>query len=171
MSATDEFVAQCVATVTTSPEPTATRDVVEQAVRDQSLVSELSLDPGVRILHGSEDLTILHVVMSGRPVGAGDPIPHNHLIWAMIGVTHGSEHNQLFRRAIDSIKPSSEHVVEAGSVFFMDQDAIHAVKNPSTEQVSSALHVYGGDLIGAAKSMWCEPYMSELPFDFQVVGS
>ena len=54
----------------------------------------------------------------------------------------------------------------------MDQDAIHAVKNPSTEQVSSALHVYGGDLIGAPKSMWCEPDQSELPFDFfRVTGS
>ena len=90
----------------------------------------------------------------------------------MIGVTHGSEHNQLFRRTADVIEPSGQHVIEAGRVFFMDHDTIHAVKNPSTEQVSSALHVYGGDLIGAPKSMWCEPDQSELPFDFfRVTGS
>jgi predicted metal-dependent enzyme (double-stranded beta helix superfamily) len=40
-------------------------------------------------LHSAEDLTILHVVMAERPVGAGRPIPHNHLMWALIGVTYG----------------------------------------------------------------------------------
>ena len=35
-----------------------------------------------------------------------------------------------------------------------DEDAIHSVKNPSSDQPSGALHVYGGDLIGAEKSMW-----------------
>jgi len=172
VSATDDFVARCVATVTTEREPAATREVVEQALRDQLVVEDLSLDPGVRILHASEDLTILHVVMSERPVGAGDPIPHNHLMWAMIGVTHGREHNRLFRRHADTIEASGEHVIESGDVLFMDEDTIHSVKNPSTEHVSSALHVYGGDLIGAAKTMWCEPGLSELPFDFfRVIGS
>jgi predicted metal-dependent enzyme (double-stranded beta helix superfamily) len=172
MSATDEFIAQCVGTVTTDQELSATREVMERALHDQSIARELSLDAGVRILHSSKDLTILHVVMSERPVGAGDPIPHNHSMWAMIGVTHGNEYNQLFRRAADTIKPSSEHVIDAGSVFFLDEDAIHAVKNPSTDHVSSALHVYGGDLLNASKTMWCEPDLSELPFDlFRVIGS
>jgi predicted metal-dependent enzyme (double-stranded beta helix superfamily) len=172
MNATDEFIARCLATVTTGQEPAATVEVVKQFLRDQSIARNLSLDEGVRILHNSEDLTILHVVMSKRPVGVGDPIPHNHSMWAAVGVTHGSEHNKLFRRSDDTIEPSGEHVIEAGSVFFMDKDTIHSVKNPSTEHVSSALHVYGGDLIGTAKSMWCEPDLSESPFDFlQVVGS
>jgi predicted metal-dependent enzyme (double-stranded beta helix superfamily) len=172
MSVTDEFIARCVATVTTGQEPAATVEVVEQALRDQSIARDLSLDEGVRILHNSENLTILHVVMSKRAAGIGDPIPHNHSMWAAVGVTHGSEHNQLFRRSDDTIEPSGVHVIEAGSVFFMDEDTIHSVKNPSAEHVSSALHVYGGDLIGAAKSMWCAPGLNESPFDFlQVVGS
>jgi predicted metal-dependent enzyme (double-stranded beta helix superfamily) len=46
------------------------------------------------------------------------------------------------------------------------------VKNPSSERLSSALHVYGGDLIGAAKNMWCEPDRNEEPFGFaRVIGS
>jgi len=172
MSATDEFIARCVATVATDQEPAATREVVEQALRDQSVAKELSLDAGVRVLHGGEDLTILHVVMPERPVGAGNPVPHNHCMWALIGVTHGSEHNRFFRRAADTIESSSEQVIEAGEVLVMDADAIHAVKNPSTNRCSSALHVYGGDLIGAAKTMWCEADLSELPFDFlRVIGS
>jgi len=40
MSAAEEFVARCVATVTIGPEPAATREVVEQALRDQSLAGE-----------------------------------------------------------------------------------------------------------------------------------
>ncbi len=34
------------------------------------------------------------------------------------------------------------------------------------------LHVYGGDLIGTTKTMWCDPNFSEEPFDlFRVVAS
>ena len=172
MSAAEQFIDRCVTAVATERDPTATREVVEQALRDRSLAKERPLDAGVRVLHGGEDLTILHVVMPERPVSAGNPIPHNHLMWAVIGVTHGSEHNQLYRRTAHTIEISSERVAEAGEVLVLDEDAIHAVKNPSTTGLSSALHVYGGDLVAAAKTMWCEPDLREAPFDFlRVIGS
>jgi predicted metal-dependent enzyme (double-stranded beta helix superfamily) len=112
------------------------------------------------------------VVMPERPVGAGDPIPHNHRIWAIIGVTHGSEKNEFFQRSEHTIEPLGGRVVTEGEVIVMNDEAIHSVKNPSTLRLSSALHVYGGDLIGAAKAMWCDPDLSEQPFDmFRVIGS
>jgi len=46
------------------------------------------------------------VVMAERPAGAGRPIPHNHLMWALIGVTHGSEENEFFRRSGPTVEPS-----------------------------------------------------------------
>ena len=172
MSATEEFVARCVSAVAADGRSDATREVVEQAVHDRRLTEELSLDPGVRLLHNGEDVTVLHVVMAERPLGAGEPIPHNHLMWAVIGVTHGSEQNAFFERSEHTIKPSNGRVVTEGEVIVMDKDTIHSVKNPSTSRLSSALHIYGGDLIGAEKTMWCDPGLSEQPFDlFQVIGS
>lgn len=106
MNATEEFVAHCSAAVKEDRGPGATKEVIERAVRDRCLIEELPLEAGVTVLHGAEDLTILHVVMAERPVGAGNPIPHNHLMWALIGVMHGSEENEFFRRSEHTIEPS-----------------------------------------------------------------
>jgi hypothetical protein len=95
LSVTEEFVAQCSAAVLEGTGPSATKEVVERAVRDGRLIEELPHEAGVQVFHSAEDLTILHVVMAERPVGAGNPIPHNHLMWALIGVTHGSEENEF----------------------------------------------------------------------------
>ena len=124
------------------------------------------------MLHGGEDLTILHVVMPKRPAGAGDPIPHNHRMSAVIGVMYGSEENAFFDFSTQTLEPAGGRVLAEGEVLVMDNNTIHSVKNPSSELPTSALHVYSGDLIAAEKSMWCEPDQSEQPFDFfRVVGS
>jgi predicted metal-dependent enzyme (double-stranded beta helix superfamily) len=167
LSAIEEFVAQCSAAVKEDRGPSATKEVVGRAVRDRALLKELPLEAGVKVLHGAEDLTILHVVMAERPVGAGSPIPHNHLMWAVIGVTHGSEENEFFRRSGKTIEPSgSGRVIGESEVLMMGDSTIHSVRNPSSERLSSALHVYGGNLIAAEKTMWCEPDWAEEPFDF-----
>ena len=106
LGAIDEFVAQCSIAVKEDSGPGAAKEVVERAVRDQHLLEELPLEADVKILHSAEDLTILHVVMAERPAGAGCPIPHNHMMWALIGVTHGSEENEFFRRSGQTIEPS-----------------------------------------------------------------
>jgi predicted metal-dependent enzyme (double-stranded beta helix superfamily) len=173
LSATEDFVAQCSSAIKEDDGPSATKEIVERALRDRRLLEELPLKADVNVLHGGEDLTILHVVMAERPAGAGRPIPHNHLMWALIGVTHGSEENEFFRRSGRTIEPSgSGRVINEGEVFMMGDKTIHSVKNPSSGRVSSALHVYGGNLIAAEKTMWCEPDWVEEPFDlFRVIAS
>ena len=173
MGAIEEFVARCSAAVKEDRGPSATKEVVERAVRDRGLLEEMPLEAGVKVLHGTEDLTILHVVMAERPVGAGSPIPHNHLMWALIGVTHGSEENEFFRRSGKTIEPSgSGRVIGEGEVLMMGDSTIHSVRNPSRERLSSALHVYGGNLIAAEKTMWCDPSGNGEPFDlFRVIAS
>jgi predicted metal-dependent enzyme (double-stranded beta helix superfamily) len=173
MSALEEFVEQCSTAVKEDDGVRATKEVVERAVRDRPLLGELPLSADVKVLHSAEDLTILHVVMAERPVSAGRPIPHNHLMWAVIGVTHGKEENEFFRRSGPTIEPSgSGRVIGEGEVLMMGDNTIHSVKNPPSECLSSALHVYGGNLIAAEKTMWCEPYWAEEPFDlFRVLAS
>ena len=91
-------------------------------------------------------------------------------MWAVIGVLRGGEDNEFFRRSGNTIEPSGGRVLGEGDVLAMGKDTIHAVKNPSTAWSSSALHVYGGDLIGTARSMWCEPDRCEYPYDFARVA-
>ena len=75
MSAAEEFIARCSAAVKEDRGPSAAKEVVERAVRDRTLIDELPLEVGVNVLHGAEDLTILHVVMAERPAGAGNRFP------------------------------------------------------------------------------------------------
>jgi predicted metal-dependent enzyme (double-stranded beta helix superfamily) len=173
VSATEDFVAQCSAAVKEDRGASAVKEVLERAVRDHRLIGDLPVEPGVTVVHGADDLTILHVVMAERPAGAGNPIPHNHRLWAAIGVVHGSEHNEFFRRSADTIEPSGTgRVITEGEVLMMGDDTIHSVKNPSSDCFSSALHVYGGNLIAAEKTMWCDPDWTPEPFDlFRVIAS
>jgi predicted metal-dependent enzyme (double-stranded beta helix superfamily) len=173
LSATEEFVAQCSAAVKEDHGASAVKEVVERAVRDGRLIDELPVEAGVTVVHGAEDLTILHVVMAERPAGAGNPIPHNHRLWAAIGVVHGSEQNEFFRRSGGTIEPSGKgRVIGEGDVLMMGDDTIHSVKNPSSDRLSSALHVYGGNLLATEKTMWCDPDWTAEPFDFfRVIGS
>jgi predicted metal-dependent enzyme (double-stranded beta helix superfamily) len=53
----------------------------------------------------------------------------------------------------------------------MGDDTIHAIRNPLDHSALAAIHVYGGDLIGAARSMWTRPSYDEQPYDdTKVVG-
>jgi predicted metal-dependent enzyme (double-stranded beta helix superfamily) len=173
VTAIEEFVAECSAAVQEHRGVTASKEVLERAVRDRRLIEELPLEAGVTVVHGADDLTILHVVMAKRPAGAGNPIPHDHRLWAAIGVVYGSEENEFFRRAGGTIEPSGRgRVIAEGEVLTMGDDTIHSVKNPSSERLSSALHVYGGNLIAADKTMWCDPNWTAEPFDlFRVIAS
>jgi predicted metal-dependent enzyme (double-stranded beta helix superfamily) len=170
LSATEEFVTQCLDAVRADRAAGAATEAVERAVRDRRLTEELSDETGIRTLHRGDDLTILHVVIPMRAVGAPSPVPHDHLMWAVIGILHGGEDNAFFRRSGHMIEPSGGRVLAEDDVLAMGKNTIHAVKNPSSERLSSALHVYGGDLIGTARSMWCEPDRLEQAYDFARVA-
>ena len=104
--------------------------------------------------------------MVRRPIGAGTPIPHSHVMWAVIGVTHGGKDNHFFRPTEQKrLETLGGRVLAEGDVLALGEKTIHAVKNPSSERLSSALHVYGGDLISAPKTMWCEPEHTAQPSD------
>ncbi len=171
MSTTEELVAECLDAVRAERSPVPVKEVVECAVRDKQLIGELSDEAGIRILYSGQELTVLHVVIPRRSTSARTPVPHDHLMWSVIGLLHGGEDNAFFRRKGDTIEPSGGRVLAEGDVLLMGADTIHAVKNPSTVRLSSALHVYGGDLRSAERSMWCEPALLKEPYDaVQVVG-
>jgi hypothetical protein len=47
----------------------------------------------------------------------------------------------------------------------MGDDTIHALQNPLGHESLAALHVYGGDLLAASRSMWTRPDLTEEPYD------
>lgn len=169
MSATEEFVNQCLDAVADDQAVSAMKEIVERAVRDANLTSELSDQLGIRRLYHSDALTVAHMVIPKRSADAPPPVAHDHRMWAVIGMLAGSEDNEFFRRTAQTIESSGGRVLVQGDVVALGEETIHAVKNPSLDRPSSALHVYGGDLKAAERSMWCDPERVEQPYDFTLV--
>ena len=93
----EELVAACQVAIGETEPLLAVRDVLERAVADQD--RDRRGTPAragrARAAAVSNDLTVLKVVWApGMVLG-----PHDHRMWAAIGVYSGGEDNRFFRRA------------------------------------------------------------------------
>jgi predicted metal-dependent enzyme (double-stranded beta helix superfamily) len=169
MDPIEEFVNECLTAVMEDRPMMAVKEVVERVARNRSLEDALTEKPGVRVFHCSDNLTVAQVVI---PKGAPRSLPHDHRMWAVIGIARGKEENEFFRRHEKTLVPSGGRVLDEGGVLAMGDDTIHSVGNPLAHSLSSALHVYGGDLVNVERSMWCAPDWHEEPYDaVKVIGA
>jgi predicted metal-dependent enzyme (double-stranded beta helix superfamily) len=163
---TEIFVAQCVEAVRETEPRLAVKEVVAEAMADPaSVVGALPPNRAEIVrLHVSPELTILQVVWApGMRFG-----PHDHRMWAAIGIYTGGEDNSFYRRAGDTLTASGGKSLRPNDVVLLGDDAIHAVKNPTT-QFAGAIHIYGGDFFATPRSEWRgEPYR-EQPYDVDYV--
>jgi predicted metal-dependent enzyme (double-stranded beta helix superfamily) len=94
--------------------------------------------------------------------------PHNHRMWAVIGVYTGREDNIFWRRMPGAPRGKVE---AAGAVSLAEKDAvplgpdiIHSVTNPLA-RLTGAIHVYGGDFFAVERSEWNPEDLSEQRYD------
>jgi predicted metal-dependent enzyme (double-stranded beta helix superfamily) len=164
MVSQEDLVSRCRAAISESQPVLAVKEVLEQAVTEG--VDGLSEKPGIRVLSCDEALTVAHVVVPG---GQPKSLPHDHRMWAVIGIHEGMEDNEFFRWVGLSLEASGGREVPAGEVLMLGQEVIHRIQSPLTHGSLSALHVYGGDLAGTSRSMWTEPQWTEAPYDERAV--
>ena len=160
----DGFVADCRTSLTESHPALAVKELLGRAVAEPDAVATaLQAEPGVVVLHRSPDLTLLSVVIAA---GLPPTLPHDHRMWAVVGIYGGQEDNQFFRRAdgalVDSGGRSLAHVPTPSP---WATTLIHAIHNPLQHSALAAIHVYGGDLVAAERSMWTRPDFDEQPYD------
>lgn len=145
----------------------AIQEIMSEAVADAAAI-EAALEseaPAIgesaqyAFLHQSPDLTILKVVM---PEHLSSP-PHNHLVWAVIGMYKGRENNVFYRRDGERIVKAGRRNLVAPEVMVLAPDTIHGISNPLSG-LSYALHVYGGTLANPARSLWNPFTLKEEPF-------
>jgi predicted metal-dependent enzyme (double-stranded beta helix superfamily) len=159
----DHFVGGCRAALGTSTPPMEIREVVTRAVTEASAV-EASLGPprrgGLFVLHRSPTLTILNVVWTpGMAI-----YPHEHRMWAVIGLYRGREDNTFYRRGARGLVAAGAKRLEPRDTVLLGEDVIHAVANP-LRQFTAAIHIYGGDFFGRPRSEWSPDTLAERPFD------
>jgi predicted metal-dependent enzyme (double-stranded beta helix superfamily) len=161
----DQLVADCRAARSEVQPRLAVRDVVKRAVSEPSSVAD-GLRPaqgGLALLYHDDELTILNVVWAPHMT----IYPHDHRMWAVIGVYAGQEDNAFFRRAA----PGAATLTEVGGkqlfesdVAVLGDDTIHGVHNPR-DTLTAAIHVYGGDFVNQPRSQWGPGPRQERPFD------
>jgi predicted metal-dependent enzyme (double-stranded beta helix superfamily) len=158
----DAFLADCVAARGESEPISAIKGVLERAVsKPNELAAALPPErAGLTRLHTSPELTVLKLVWApGMRLW-----PHDHRMWAAIGIYTGGEENEFFRRDGTSLVESGGRSLQPGDVCLLGDDVVHAVEN-RTPQFAGAIHVYGGDFFTQPRSEWSgDPYEEE-PFD------
>jgi predicted metal-dependent enzyme (double-stranded beta helix superfamily) len=161
----DALVADFVA-ARDDPDPRrAVRAVLERAVADPGAIAD-ALRPtegGLNLLHHAPDLTVIHIVWAPRM----QLYPHDHRMWAAIGIYAGREDNAFFRRDPDApgrlVDSGGKHIA-VGDVILLGDDVIHAVTNPD-RRLTGAIHVYGGDFVNQPRSQWGPGPRDERPHD------
>ena len=162
----EQFISDCRAALRQEPSQSSVREVVARAVSEPASVLTGLREPRkgeLQTLYRANDLTILNVIWTPWM----NLLPHNHRMWAVIGIYTGREDNIFWRRL-----PGSEKRVEAAGakslsekdVVPLGQDIIHSVTNP-LPRLTGALHVYGGDFFAPGRSEWDAETLVEQPCD------
>src|ERR1700722_14760992 len=111
----DRFIADCRAAIAEDASHKAVRDIVARAVADPDAVLHGVGEPrfaGVEGIYHGPDLTILNVVWAPMMT----VMPHEHRMWAVIGVYTGAEDNMFWRRIGDpAAAPGGSKVEAAGA--------------------------------------------------------
>jgi len=154
----DDFLDQCVR----AESQREIKTIVERAVAADAGIAD-ALPPEraeIQRLHVSPQLTVLKVVWApGMTL-----YPHDHRMWATIGIYSGGEDNAFFRRADNTLVSSGGKQLWPGDVCMLGDDTIHSVHNPTT-QFAGAIHVYGGDFFTTPRSEWNPDTLEEQPYD------
>ena len=140
----------------------ATRDVLKELIASDALDSALGPVElgGITNLHNSPELTVLRVVWTpGMKLN-----PHNHNMWAVIGMYGGTEDNAFYRRSDNGLVASGGKEVNEGDVVVLGDDVIHSVAN-TRQNFAAAIHVYGGDFFSGDRSEWDPETLTEGPRD------
>jgi len=161
----DEFLADCTAAVAETEPRLAVKQVLERAMQQPGLIAQALPTTRAELvpLYASEQLSVLKVIwapgMRFRP--------HDHLMWAAIGLYGGQEDNSFYRRTADGITPSGGRSLRTGDVALLGDDTIHSVANPR-RTYTGAIHVYGGNITNQpGRSEWDEGDGREVAYDFE----
>jgi len=129
----EQFVADCRAALGDDESHGAIREIVARAVSEPSPVLRALGEPRraqLQKLHQSGDLTILNVVWApGMTL-----LPHDHRMWAVIGIYTGREDNIFWRRLPGSpggkVEAVSARALCEGDTAPLGHQIIHSVTNP-----------------------------------------
>ena len=165
MFETDQLIADCRAALAESDAQGAIDEIVRYAVSEPGQVLRALGEPklaGVETLYRAPDLTILNVLWGPRM----EMHPHDHRMWAVIGVYGGREDNTFYRRSGNGLERHGTKALEGRDTIPLGDSIIHSVINP-LDTITAAIHVYGGDFFDTPRSEWDPRTHEEHPYDVE----
>jgi predicted metal-dependent enzyme (double-stranded beta helix superfamily) len=165
MFETDRFIQDCCAGLGEQYAHAAVREIVARAVSEPGQVLKSLGEPklsGLQTIYRSNTLTILNVLW-----GPGMTLyPHDHRMWAVIGIYSGREDNAFYHRSGSGLALQNEKTLNLKDTIPLGEKVIHAVTNP-LDRITAAIHVYGGDFFAVPRSEWDPKTLEERPFDLE----
>jgi|SRR5581483_1965536 len=163
----EQLVADCRAALKEDASHKAVLEVVKRAVSDPAAVLKALGEPQrseMQTLYRAPDLTILNVIWAP----CMNLLPHNHKMWAVIGIYTGREDNIFWRRKPRAkggkLEAAGARALSEKDAVPLGRDIIHSVANP-IPRLTGALHIYGGDFFAAPRSEWDPETLLEQPMD------
>ncbi len=162
---TEQLISDCRSALLETDPRTAVDEVIRRVVSEPGRLVRTLGEPdraGIDILHQAHDLTILNVLWGPRM----NLHPHNHNMWAVIGVYGGREDNTFYRRGENGLIRHGSKALEARDTIDLGETVIHSVANP-LETLTAAIHVYPGDFFNTPRSEWDPETLEEHPYDVE----
>ena len=165
MFSVEQLIADCRQALSADSPDRAIKEVVARAVSNPGEVERALGTPRkaeIIPLHRSVDLTVLNVIWApGMSI-----YPHDHRMWAVIGLYGGTEDNYFFRRGRNGVERASFKQLETADAALLGAQTIHAVTNPLT-RFTGAIHIYGGDFFAVPRSEFDPETLEERPYDVE----
>lgn len=165
----EHFISACESALREERPERALREITASALSNSSAILRALGEPRrgeIQRLHHTPHLTILNVVWAPHM----RLMPHDHRMWAVIGLYTGREDNVFWRRVAEDedgrIEPAGARTLASGEAISLGRDIVHSVTNP-IGRFSAALHLYGGDFFAQHRSEWDPETLTERPFDVE----
>jgi predicted metal-dependent enzyme (double-stranded beta helix superfamily) len=162
----DRFIADC-RSASAASGSSGVLEVVSAAVNAPAEILHVLGEPrraGVNVLHRSPELTVFNLIWGPQMC----QLPHDHRMWAVIGIYAGREDNIFWRRSTGNpggrIEAAGAKALSEREAVPLGPDIIHSVINP-VSRLTGAIHVYGGDFFAATHSQWDPERLLEEPYD------
>jgi predicted metal-dependent enzyme (double-stranded beta helix superfamily) len=163
----ERFVEECVAANQEADAQAAVHAVLARAVSNPDSVIAAIGEPvkaGLNVFLSSPTLTIFAATWTPQM----NLMPHDHLMWANIGIYTGREDNIFWKRTADGIEAFGADALFQKDTAMLPEDALHSVTNPLL-RFTGGIHIYGGDFFNTTRSQWNPETLAEEPSDGAVI--
>ena len=162
-----KFIEDCISANKGPNAQDQVREVLARGVYDPKAMLKAVGNPtqaGLKVFLRSKELTIFAASWTPQM----NLLPHNHTMWANIGIYTGREDNILWERTDDGIEGKLARCLFEGDTAKLDINVIHSVTNP-LRRFTGGIHIYGGDFFASERSQWDPETLEEQPSDGAVI--